>query len=194
MKSSRSLRYAGLTLVAAALAVGAPERKPPSEFNTPEINARGRALEETARAQLQQARASLASGNLQEAEIVLGGMVKGEPGSAGWHRGMAGQLIHLTATTRTLERPDARQTLLSRAESHLLEASRKAEAPLQQAAAQVMLGSLYERHVGDLGKAREAYERAANLAPQFPPATENAERLRRVEARYQKQRSAPGQQ
>lgn len=194
MKLSRLLRYAGLTLVAAALAVGAPERKPPSEFNTPEINARGRLLEETARAQLQEARAALASGNLQETEVVLGSMVKGEPRSAGWHRGMAGQLIHLATTTRTLERVETRQALLSKAESHLQEAFRKAEAPLQQAAAHVMLGSLYERHLGDLGKAREAYEQAAKLAPQFPPATENAERLRRAEAHYQKQRLVKGQQ
>lgn len=190
MKISRLLRYAGLTLVAAAFAVGAPERKPPSEFNTPEINARGRLLEETARAQLQEARAALASGNLQETEVVLGGMVKGEPGSAGWHRGMAGQLIHLATTTPRTAGELGRQTLLQRAESHLAEAYKKARTPLQQAAAQVALGALYERHLADPAKAREAYEAAARLAPDSQPATESAERLRRTEAYYQKQRSA----
>ncbi len=193
MKTRHALLPVGLMLAATFLIGAGPERQSPSLFNTPEINARGRALTEAATIQLQDARKALASGNLNETEIVLGGMVTAEAGSAGWHRGMAAQIVHLATTSTSQEGRSSRLALLKRAELHLLEAIRKAKTPRLQAAAQVVLGALYERHLAYPDKAREAYEAAERLAPDFLPATESAQRLRRTQAYFEKLRSAKAQ-
>lgn len=191
MKLRPILPLLGLALATASPSFAAgPDKTSPALFDTPAINARGRALQEADAPQLAAARSALASGNLDETEILLGGIVRAEPGSAGWHRGMAGQLVQLATATRKAESGTARAALLRKAELHLTEAYRKSQTPRQQAAVQVALGALYERQLADPAKAREAYDKAARLAPDFPPATESSERLRRADAYYRKQRSA----
>ncbi|MBE7536957.1 MAG: hypothetical protein HS122_00920 [Opitutaceae bacterium] len=190
MKLRAALSSACLVLAATLSLFAAPPEKSPALLDTPEINARGRALQEADMPQLQAARSALSSGDITETEIALGGLVKSLPGSAGWHRGMAGELVQLAETSA---KPDGRispRTLFQKAELHLLEAFKKAQTPLQKAGVQIALGALYERRLADRTKAREAYEAAARLAPEFPAATENADRLRRTEAYYQKVRSA----